>query len=159
MKINEVIQEAVWDRIKGAASTATAPLRPVARVAKGLAKDLYGPKNWERDFGEPQELGVGGTVGRVAQAAKSAFAKPVAAAKPTAADIAAAGGEAPVTGGSVSEPLTPGVTVTKSSPLTLRYQKHDFLLNKQDVWIMLGPQPKVASPEMQDFLNSEAAKL
>ena len=61
--------------------------------------------------------------------------------------------------GSVSKPLTPGVTVIKSNPLTFRYQKRDFLLNNQNTWIMLGPQPKAASPEMQDFLNSEAAKL
>lgn len=55
--------------------------------------------------------------------------------------------------------LSPGVTVVKSNPLTLRYQKRDFLLNKQDVWVMLGPQPKAASAEMQDFLNSELEKL
>lgn len=61
--------------------------------------------------------------------------------------------------GSVKEPLAAGVTVAKSNPLTLRYQKRDFLLNKENIWIMLGAQPKAASPEMQDFLNSEAMKL
>jgi hypothetical protein len=148
VKINEVIVEGLG--------------RAIGAIGKGLAKDFYGADQWERDFGKPNQPGLGGSLGRAAKGVKSMFKKPTAstsAPSPTAAEIDAAAGEEPSPTGSVREPLTPGVTVVKSMPLTLRYQKRDFLLNKQDVWVMLGPQPKAASPEMQDFLNSEAIKL
>ena len=61
--------------------------------------------------------------------------------------------------GSVSTPLAQGVTVQISNPLTLTYKKTDYLLNKQDVWVQLGPQPKAATAEMQQFLNSQLEKL
>lgn len=77
---------------------------------------------------------------------------PEPAAPATAATAAPAGEPTPGV-------LSPGVQVVKSSPLTLRYKKHDFILDKNDIWIVAGPRAQVAPQAMQDFLNSELEKL
>lgn len=134
MKINEIIAEAAFQITKNG--------KPIVGTGAGA---LWKNKLDKLKFGAslikpPKPL----PSDQVAQA-QQAQTEPAADAAPGA--------------GSVVDPLVPGLTVVKSNPLTMRYQKRDYLLNKQNIWVQLGPQPKAAPAEMQQFLNSELEKL
>lgn len=55
-------------------------------------------------------------------------------------------------------PLPTDVTVVSSSPIVLRYRNQDFALTDNDRWVRFGSN-KLASPEMEAYLNRQLEKL
>lgn len=57
-----------------------------------------------------------------------------------------------------ASPLSADLTVVSSSPVILRYRNQDFALTDDDRWVKFGSN-KLASPEMEAYLNRQLEKL
>lgn len=57
-----------------------------------------------------------------------------------------------------ASPLPTDLTVVSSSPVILRYRNQDFALTDDDRWVKFGSN-KLASPEMEAYLNRQLEKL